>query len=224
MAIAVERVLQQRREQRERERTARIQSAINTVNALVEDERDNVIEALVQSVGTKSATAPGRVQPGAAPRAKPLARKPVPSAGATFADKAEAFVRENSEGVSTAKVADAIGQSKVNTYGTLRFLTKSRGTIAGRRGKWFPAHAAPKVQQGVTIRAAIMRVLRDGKARGAADVHRAVCSFRPNTKKTSICSELLRLRQAEFLVARGNTAHGVLYGLPDNGGGAQPAS
>jgi hypothetical protein len=82
-----------------------------------------------------------------------------------------------------------------------------------------------RAPQDPTLREIITAVLRDGAARSTGAIALLVSEQSPATARGSVAGELLRMRKAGLIVARGRGPRGALYaiaiaGPEDSGAGA----
>ncbi len=144
-----------------------------------------------------------RTEPSAMP---PEAPRPLPEAP-TPITAAQAFVLSHPEGVTTAAVARSTGLTKDEVAINLAFANNVQRTYM----KWHPGTdgAGP----GKTIREGVCEVLEGGAALTTGEIHVAIMRVM-SVQKTSLASEVMRMKRDGLMTVRGTGAHGgALYAL-----------
>jgi len=186
------------------------------------EEQRRMVTLLVVSVPPP----PEAAEPESPRAAPPPPKQAEPSGHGSYVDKAEAYVLAHPEGVETAQVGKAIGQTTMNADGSLRQVMKNRKTIERRDRKWFPAADAPAQPSKNTIRTKIINVfLAMKKPLDSTDIWEAVKRLDPNINRGSFEGEMNRLRRDRLITAiegkQGKHGSGV-YVLANGGTHAAP--
>lgn len=222
------------REQRERDR--RYETAKAAIAELSSEQQQRLLTELIQAVESggqprKRAGAVPKRGRRSAPESSPVhvvsesvkANANASGEPSAYVDKAEAYVAQH-EGPTTAEVATGIGQSRQAADGTLRHLARSRGTVERREGRWWPVTAGakapikpPHLATKLTNRSAIVTVLGKGKALGTGAIYDAVVQMIPTAQRSSVASEINRMKGDSLLVERGNAGRGPAYALANGG-------
>ena len=235
MSRAVERILANVAESQRR-----ITRAREAVAELTMAERDVFLAELIaqaeaggeEASSIPEAGVPEKIETGAAPvavaeaEAQPLEQQPAEvrtrPAYVPYTDYAEREVLSARFGLTTAQVAERIGQSPACAYGTLRQVMRTRRTIQRLDGKWYPFVEGVAPGRRKTMREAIIDVLSDGQARGTGDLFIAAAKVLPGLRKPSLAAEVFRMKKDGLLVEKGLGPFGALYGLL-SGGTHEPA-
>lgn len=129
----------------------------------------------------------------------------------SYVDLAERFVREHVEGSTSNEVATAIGQPAANAHQTLRHLSRTRGTVEQREGKWFSVEGGIGKKQ--TIRDVIAAVLVNESALETTAIVAAARDLDRTINEGSVVSEIQRMRRDGLVLRTGAGLRGNLYAL-----------
>lgn len=132
----------------------------------------------------------------------------------SFVQKCQALLGEHPEGLSTAEVALAIGQTISGASGTLTWLKKKYpGHLINRGNRWMLLRPIEKKKQlREFIREALIAA---GTPLDAKTITVAVNKGRPNTKRATVNCELLRMQAAGCVFPSGkrNARGGQIFSL-----------
>jgi hypothetical protein len=191
---------------------ARLQAALSAAHGLTVPERKKLLVELVTLVeseeesGARRVKVPDDVEP-----------------DATFVTKCEAILAAHPEGLTTAEIALAIGQTTPCADATVRWLKKKApGHVIRRGDRW---HLLRPTQKRPQLREYIREALTSaGRPLGSGDILRAVRHLKSDVNKGSVNSELIRMQKASCLFTAGMTKHGTkLYSLAPLSDGGERA-
>jgi hypothetical protein len=125
-------------------------------------------------------------------------------------------------GLTALDVGARIGQPTNVADSTLRYVSKSRRTIARRDdGTWHPTGS--ESPRKTTLRDAISTVLDGEKALGTSTIYARVVAVAPKAEKASVASEIARMRRDGLLLTFGG-GRGAKYSLLSGAGSSSPGA
>ena len=206
----------------ERDYQRRVGAARAAWAALTRDEQRLLVAEFIREVertSTRKARAPvpRTIANDTAPPSRPELR-PKP-----YVVQVEEYVLGNPDGVTVADVSGVTGQSERSAYGTLRHAERTRGTLAHRSdGRWYPTgKAATDRPSDKTVRDYVTAALTGNQPLGTGEVYATIeRAFPGEVVKSSVSTEIARMKLAGLLVEKGNAGRGPAYALANGTGGA----
>ncbi len=239
-----------------RAKEQRIETALAAIEALTPDEAEFVYVKLEKKILGTSAGSPAPASTPKPPTAKPkktkATAKPVkepkkgkgakkinkatitPSKFATkspsYAERAEAFITANPQGVRTYEIGKAIGQSVPNVFGTLKLL-EGQGRVERHGERYKTLWTAPgvkPVERIETIDDAIVHVLsKSGPMHGnkvRAEVAKLLRDMGKKVSPVSLKTMLSKLVTKGAIMHDGADENGILYAVTREKGEPSPAT